>query len=81
MTYPLITTDTIAPLPSAAGWIYTRSWHMTDHPQSGSEHSQKVNQFLLISEAAAWAEAERAGLHMTADCAILEEWINNGSVH
>ena len=81
MNFPLVVTESIIPTPNGGGWFYTRTWHMTGHPQSGIDCVERISPYVIISQGAAMAEARRSGLPMEADKALLELWDNNGSWH
>lgn len=81
MSFPLVITEQIVPTPTGSGWVYTRTWHMAGHPQSGIDCIERISPYVIISEGAAMAEARRSGVDIEADRELLALWDNNGSVH
>ena len=72
----VLVTDEVVPAVNQGEWFYVRSWHCADHPQSGIRHTERVSQFLLLSEDAAYAAAYRMGLPEQADAVILSQWVD-----
>ena len=81
LSAPLVITEQITLTPTGGGWFYVRTWHMAGHPQSGIDCVERISPYIIISEAAAMAEAHRSGVHIEADLELLKLWDNNGSVH
>lgn len=81
MSFPLVAVDEMQALPAGSGWVFSRTWYQTGHPQSGSCWALNVGQFVLMSESEAELEVDRLGLPVLADKQLFSGWQNVGLVH